>query len=114
MPIYEYQCGKCGSFEYSQSIKDPALTRCPTCRRRVHKLVSAPSFHLKGGGWYADGYATKKDPSSSKDGAATASKDSTSSNGSSTTSEASKKTSNKAESKAAESPKPASDPSSSS
>ena len=112
MPIYEYQCAKCGSFEYSQSIKDPALTRCPTCRRRVHKLVSAPSFHLKGGGWYADGYATKKDPSSSKEGAATASKDSTSSNGSST-SEASKKTSNKAESKAAESPKPASDPSSS-
>ena len=59
MPIYEYQCRKCGTFEHSQSIKDKPLSKCPQCRRAVTKLVSASSFHLKGGGWYPDGYAKK-------------------------------------------------------
>lgn len=57
MPIYEYECPKCGVFEYSQAISDDPLKRCPTCRRAVTKLLSASAFHLKGGGWYADGYA---------------------------------------------------------
>ncbi len=59
MPIYEYQCRKCGTFEHSQSIKDKPLSKCPQCRSAVTKLVSASSFHLKGGGWYPDGYAKK-------------------------------------------------------
>jgi putative FmdB family regulatory protein len=56
MPIYEYECSKCGIFEYSQSISDDPLRRCPKCRRSVTKLLSASAFHLKGGGWYSDGY----------------------------------------------------------
>ena len=56
MPIYEYDCPKCGHFEYLQSSASKNLSRCPTCRSKVTKLVSASSFHLKGGGWYADGY----------------------------------------------------------
>jgi putative FmdB family regulatory protein len=58
MPIYEYECAKCGSFEHTQSIHDSPLTRCPTCRRKVQRLISRAAFHLKGGGWYADGYAS--------------------------------------------------------
>ena len=65
MPIYEYECRKCGEFEYRQSISDDPLKRCPKCRSAVTKLLSASAFHLKGGGWYSDGYdkkggATKK------------------------------------------------------
>ena len=59
MPIYEYECEKCGSFEHSQSINDKPLARCPKCRRKVQRLISASSFHLKGGGWYSDGYQGK-------------------------------------------------------
>ena len=64
MPIYEYECRKCGVFEYRQSISDDPLKRCPECRCAVQKLLSASSFHLKGGGWYADGYDKKGGDSS--------------------------------------------------
>jgi putative FmdB family regulatory protein len=56
MPIYEYQCEKCGVFEQTQRITDPALERCPTCRRKVRRLISNTSFQLKGGGWYVTDY----------------------------------------------------------
>jgi len=56
MPIYEYECPKCGAFEHSQSIHDRPLHKCPNCRRKVQRLISASSFQLKGGGWYAQGY----------------------------------------------------------
>ena len=57
MPIYEYECGKCGIFEQSQRISEPALTKCPTCRRKVRRLISNTSFQLKGSGWYVTDYA---------------------------------------------------------
>ncbi|HEY1417803.1 MAG TPA: zinc ribbon domain-containing protein, partial [Myxococcaceae bacterium] len=56
MPIYEYRCEKCGVFEETQRITDPALERCPTCRRKVRRLISSTSFQLKGGGWYVTDY----------------------------------------------------------
>jgi len=59
MPIYEYECPKCGTFEVNQSISDSHLKRCPSCRAKVTKLISASAFHLKGGGWYADSYQKK-------------------------------------------------------
>ena len=64
MPIYEYECRHCGSFEHSQSIHDRPLERCPKCRRKVQRLISATSFTLKGGGWYSDGYQKKSATSS--------------------------------------------------
>lgn len=57
MPIYEYECGKCGVFEVSQRISDAALSKCPTCRRKVRRLISNTSFQLKGSGWYVTDYA---------------------------------------------------------
>jgi len=57
MPIYEYRCEHCGDFEEMQRITDPPLSRCPTCRRKVRRLISNTSFQLKGTGWYATDYA---------------------------------------------------------
>src|SRR6185295_6092247 len=59
MPIYEYQCKKCGQFELMQKITAAHLKRCPTCRGKVTKLISNSSFHLKGTGWYVTDYASK-------------------------------------------------------
>jgi putative FmdB family regulatory protein len=60
MPIYEYQCDRCGRFETMQRITDDPLKKCPTCKRRVHKLISNTSFQLKGSGWYITDYARAK------------------------------------------------------
>lgn len=54
MPIYEYQCGKCGEqHEIIQKFSDSPKRKCPSCGAlRLKKLISAPAFHLKGDGWY--------------------------------------------------------------
>jgi putative FmdB family regulatory protein len=57
MPIYEYHCPKCGTFETTRRITEPALKRCPTCKSKVERMISATSFVLKGSGWYATDYA---------------------------------------------------------
>ena len=58
MPIYEYLCHHCHyQLEDVQKFSDPPLTLCPECNE--HQLFRKPSvsaFHLKGGGWYKDGY----------------------------------------------------------
>lgn len=60
MPIYEYECTKCGRIEEAiQKFSDKPLTRCGHCSGRLHKLVSHTSFHLKGTGWYVTDYAGK-------------------------------------------------------
>lgn len=56
MPIYEYQCNKCGIIEVNQRIIESPLSRCPHCRSKVHRLISQTSFQLKGTGWYATDY----------------------------------------------------------
>ena len=60
MPIYEYSCQRCGDFEVTQKIKDKPLTRCPSCKGKVKKLISNTSFQLKGTGWYVTDYAHKE------------------------------------------------------
>ena len=66
MPIYEYHCGKCGEFETMQRMSDKPLTKCPTCRGKVTKLISSTTFHLKGSGWYITDYARKGESGSGK------------------------------------------------
>jgi putative FmdB family regulatory protein len=59
MPIYEYECPACEKvFEVHQGINDSPLTSCSVCGGEVKKIVSMSAFHLKGGGWYSDGYAS--------------------------------------------------------
>ena len=54
MPFYEYECQSCKYYvEVMQKITDAPLRKCPSCgRMTLRKLVSAPAFRLKGGGWY--------------------------------------------------------------
>ena len=61
MPIYEFTCAKCGKpCEVVQRVgaRPPP---CPHCgSKRMARTVSRTAFHLKGGGWYADLYATPR------------------------------------------------------
>jgi len=60
MPIYEYECSKCGKInEALQKFSDKPLTKCRHCSGKLHKLISHSSFHLKGNGWYVTDYANK-------------------------------------------------------
>ena len=60
MPLYEYQCEACGRrSEVLQKMNEAPLTLCPHCGGALKKLFSAPSFQLKGSGWYASDYAKK-------------------------------------------------------
>lgn len=61
MPLYEYSCGQCKHIyeRLLRSHTDPAPP-CPKCGHPTpEKLLSAPSFHLKGGGWADTGYSKK-------------------------------------------------------
>ncbi|TKB24154.1 zinc ribbon domain-containing protein [Desulfopila sp. IMCC35006] len=70
MPVYEYECKECDNvFEVQQKIADDPLSECPTCHGPVKKLMSMSSFQLKGGGWYADGYASTANGSKKTDSA---------------------------------------------
>ena len=61
MPIYEYRCQQCGhDFEEMQKFSDPPVESCPECGSlEAQRKVSGSAFHLKGGGWYKDGYGSK-------------------------------------------------------
>ncbi|HEY1773101.1 MAG TPA: zinc ribbon domain-containing protein [Gammaproteobacteria bacterium] len=62
MPIYEYQCQACGhQLEVLQKVSDTPLKKCPECGKpKLQKLLSAPSFRLKGGGWYETDFKSGK------------------------------------------------------
>src|SRR5437588_6783770 len=60
MPIYEFQCKKCGSqIEVYQKMNDKQPTRCKKCGGRLEKLISQTAFQFKGEGWYVTDYARK-------------------------------------------------------
>jgi putative FmdB family regulatory protein len=60
MPIYEYECTKCGKQEeVLQHFSDKPLTKCRSCAGKLQKLISQTTFHLKGTGWYVTDYANK-------------------------------------------------------
>ena len=81
MPIYEYECTKCGKIEeVFQKFSDKPLMKCAHCSGKLHKLISHSSFHLKGTGWYVTDYANK----SKTNGTATKKKDDSKAAGSST------------------------------
>jgi putative FmdB family regulatory protein len=63
MPIYEYECEKCGhQLEALQKISDKPLRECPECgRHTLARLVSAPLFRLAGSGWYETDFKSDKE-----------------------------------------------------
>lgn len=58
MPTYEYSCPGCGTYDVEQRITEKPLATCQKCGGPVKRLISRSSFALRGGGWYADGYAS--------------------------------------------------------
>jgi putative FmdB family regulatory protein len=76
MPIYEYDCQKCGTFETTQKITEKPLSKCPTCKGKVKKLISNTSFQLKGTGWYVTDYARKGKSNGDGDGSKSSSAES--------------------------------------
>ena len=63
MPFYEYQCKSCGhELEAMQKVSDAPLKKCPHCgKTQLQRLMSAPVFRLKGGGWYETDFKDDKD-----------------------------------------------------
>jgi len=58
MPIYLFKC-RCGAeFEKMCKMKD-TVAFCK-CGQKAKKIPSLPNFHLKGGGWFKDGYSKDK------------------------------------------------------
>jgi putative FmdB family regulatory protein len=58
MPIYEYSCHRCGQkFEVRQKFADEPLKVHKECGGDAERLISAPSLHFKGHGWYVTDYA---------------------------------------------------------
>jgi len=63
MPFYEYECSACKFYvEALQKISDPPMKKCPSCKKQTLKrLLSAPVFRLKGGGWYETDFKSDKE-----------------------------------------------------
>ncbi len=61
MPIYEYECKKCGHrCEQLQKISDAPLLICPACQTEsLTKLISHTGFQLRGTGWYVTDFKNK-------------------------------------------------------
>lgn len=68
MPLYEYECKKCGHrFERIQKFSDAMVKKCPDCGGKVEQMISAPAVQFKGSGWYVTDYAKRSGPPSSSD-----------------------------------------------
>jgi putative regulatory protein, FmdB family len=54
MPIYAYACSACGVHtDVMQKMSDAPLTICSECgKESLVKQLTAPSFQLKGNGYY--------------------------------------------------------------
>lgn len=70
MPLYEYQCDACGErFEAIRKFSDPPLEVCEKCGKGpIQRLISSPAFQFKGSGWYITDYAKKSGGSSTDSG----------------------------------------------
>jgi len=81
MPIYEYECEKCGkTIEVIQKMSDKPLKKHDGCGGALTKLISAAGFQFKGTGWYVTDYARKETKTETKE-KDTLEKKETSSNG---------------------------------
>lgn len=73
MPTYDYRCEACGhQLEHFQSIREPALRKCPKCKKpKLERLIGPGAGILfKGGGFYQTDYRSenyKRGESSEKD-----------------------------------------------
>lgn len=58
MPLYEYECEKCGNrFEVIQKFADKPVAVHDDCGGSVRRLLSVPALKFKGSGFYINDYA---------------------------------------------------------
>jgi putative FmdB family regulatory protein len=96
MPLYEYQCEKCGHrFEKIQKFSDKMVKKCPVCGGPVEQMISAPAVQFKGSGWYVTDYANKSHAPASDGGSSEAKKEEKSKSGDSSKTDPSKESSSK-------------------
>ncbi len=77
MPIYEYACESCEHvFDVLQKMDAAPLLDCPECGKpKLKKLLSAPNFRLKGGGWYETDFKKENQRNLAGDASDTSKKD---------------------------------------
>lgn len=69
MPMYAYKCAKCGhEYEKIEKLDAPARQKCPNCKGRADRQLTAPAVQFKGSGWYVTDYARKSAPAEKKEG----------------------------------------------
>ena len=68
MPIYDYQCDSCNDVqEVQHKMSESGPDTCAACGKGpMKKILSAPAFMLKGGGWYSYVYSTSTAKSGNK------------------------------------------------
>jgi putative FmdB family regulatory protein len=105
VPLFEYQCQKCGHRTERIEKFNAKLQKCPKCGGRVERLVSAPAIQFKGSGWYVTDYGKSSGAAGKESGAAEGSKSESKSDG-----KADGKSESKSEGKAeSKTPSPGSD-----
>jgi putative FmdB family regulatory protein len=63
MPIYEYECDKCGErFEKFQHFGEQPVSVCPQGHTAVHRVLTAPAIIFNGPGFYTTDNRAKKEP----------------------------------------------------
>jgi len=69
MPIYEYECAKCGHrFEEIERFDSPTRRKCPVCGHAANRMMSTGvGLVFKGSGFYATDYAAKKNQGDEKE-----------------------------------------------
>lgn len=57
MKLYDYRCQTCEKVEEHYVKQTEDKVHCNECGTQMERLISAPPFHLKGKGWFRDGYS---------------------------------------------------------
>jgi len=65
MPLYEYDCPRCGRFEVLQKMSEKPLAT-HECGNKVKKVMSAGAFAFKGSGFYSTDYKKSAAPACDK------------------------------------------------
>lgn len=62
MPIYEYECPRCGKIfeKWGRAADSHKEEPCPLCGASSPRVISRTSFILKGNGWYVSDYGYRK------------------------------------------------------
>ena len=82
MPVYEYECQKCGyvhedmykmdkepktlTITHYNAIKQLEEDKDIKCKGLLEKIISQSTFNLKGRGWFKDSYSSPKPDSKPK------------------------------------------------